>query len=327
MYFPRGTANSLNALRRRRGPNACRSEFHKLRASRRAYAAGLVNDPNLSFATCFALLPELRGWQPEGELCPRVRTSVRLCEIIRTDKSADGNAVHPRYDEATRDALRWMFASGEEADGMDADFDRTVDISACVLLKIYHEEEILPGVVRLMFRRNRRGSCLHDLAWAFFQSAGPRALRSVAERLLSPSAKDAELARLLLHLPQAGNSRREKRAQYARYLDWLEENRPYLSPTDEGLCATSSPHACAVNLSAKYLNRKPRAGGPEDAPPLTESEKGCLACFSAAQPEERELLAHFSCKLHEKDPLRWSEWIRRPLEKQIRAARGGEADR
>ncbi len=320
-------ANPLDALRRDRGPGPCRAFFHSLKSSKRAYAVGLLNDPKLSFATFFLLLPEMDGAVPEEELSERNRTAVRLCGILLDAPNTGGGAVHPEYGETVRDTLRWMFSAGAEADGMDADLDRIVDLSACILLQIYRDAEILPEVVRLLFLRNRKGALLHDLAWAFFRAADPRALRVAAEYLLSPAAEDAELARLLLHLPKAGNTTREKRAQYASYLRWLEENRPYLARTGESFNASCKPNACSVNLGAKYLHRKISPAGPAKPQPLTELEKNCLSCFAGASREEKELLARYSSKLREADPVRWNDWIRRPLNKQILSARSGEAER
>ncbi len=317
--------NPLDSIRKERGPGPCRNYFRDRLNSRRPDAEKLINDPALSFATFFTLLPELSSGEPPVSLSPRNREAQSLCRIIREDKSANGNAQHPSYVEGTRHVLRWMFSAGIEEDGLCQDFDRAVDISASILLKIYHDTEILPGVVRLLFLRNRKKACLHDLALAFFQSAGPDTLRETAKYLLSPRKEDVEFAQDLLHLPRTGNSLRDRRARYQEYLNWLDENRPYLAPTGDSFASSARPHACQVDLKAKYLHRGNFPGKKLSGNLPAKTETDCLSCFSRAKEEEKELLARYSCHLCEKDPGRWKEWIRLPLKSQLDSARKREA--
>lgn len=320
----RAGTNMLDTIRKKRGNAPCVEYFKSLQDSE---SLRLVNDPGLTFASFFVLMPVIQEKLRAQSLSARDLTAANLCNTILSSKKANGNLYRPAYNENTHEALRWMFLTGADADGLSEDFDHILDISAGILTKKYHDADILPKLVELVFSRGRRDAYLHDLAWAFFQSHDPTALKLAAEYLRSGNEKDAKLARSLLHLNLESDNPRSRRELYNNYLHWLSENNPYLYFTSENFNETNQPNVCSVDLSAKYLYRKISPRDHKPSTPLTETERNCLACFLNAPDEEKEFLARFSQKVRAKNPEYWNRWIRYPLEKQIEAAHnGGEGE-
>ncbi len=314
----------LDGIRKTRGAQACREFFEQSEKNGRAAAIKLADDGALSFGTFFTILPDLQRLQMQAELSERGRTAFRLCETILSGAKT-GMGICPEMNGGCQDTLLWIFLTGMLDDGMDGDFDRIIDASAAVLAKTYHDESFLPALVSLIFRRNRRGSYVHDLAWAFLQSHSPKALKLAADYLNSEDGRDAELAEDLLHLPHVEN-RQARREQHAGYLKWLEENGPYLLFGCAGFNATARPHVCDVDLAAKYLCRAvpDHRRIPKDG--LSEAEKSVLEGFAKIRGEEQETLAHFSSQIHRRNPVRWRRWIRSPLDAQLKAAKKGGGD-
>lgn len=316
----RADSNLLDTIRKRRGNIPCREYFKSLQQT-----AGmqLINDPQLTFATFFVLLPVIQEQTPNDSLNARNQSAANLCGIILNSKKVNGNFKHPAYDENAHEILHWMFATGADADGLSEDFDHILDISAGILTKKYHDTDIIPKLVQLVFSRGRKGAYLHDLAWAFYQSRDPNALKLAAEHLRSSDENEAELARILLHLKLESNTPKDKRELYNSYLQWLDENNPYLYFNNENFNETSRPNVCSVDLNAKYLYRKISPQNHKPTTPLTELEQNCLACFLNAPEEEKEFLARFSQKIRATNPAYWNRWIRYPLARQIEAAHNG----
>lgn len=126
-----------------------------------------------------------------------------------------------------------------------------------VLINTYRDKNILPLVVDLIFKRNRNEQYIHDLVWALFRSGDLQVLRLIAEYIKSSDPKDVELATKLLNIDEA-NMRAHNYDQerlYESYLNWLEENQPYLYFTQESFHYTSKPIFYAVNLQRKNYKK------------------------------------------------------------------------
>lgn len=318
------SAAVLDGIRKSRGAQACRDFFQEYEKNGRAGAIKLADDRALSFGTFFTLLPEIRRLQMQEELSERGRTAFRLCETILSGAKT-GMGICPEMNGGCQDTLLWIFLTGMLDDGIDGDFDRILDASAAVLAKTYHDESFLPALVTLIFRRNRQGTYVHDLAWAFLQSRSPKALRLAADYLRSEDGRDVELAEELLHLPHAENGQ-TRREQYASYLKWLEENGPYLLFECAGFNATARPHVCNVDLAAKYLGHEVANHRHMSQEDLSETEQAVLAGFAKMRDEEKEALAHFSSLVHRRSPSRWRRWIHSSLDAQLKAAKNGGRD-
>jgi hypothetical protein len=224
--------------------------------------------------------------------------------------------------------LLWMFHTGAADDGLNNQFDQTLDIVASVLVKTHHEKAILPVVAELIFKRNQKGAYLHDLTWIFFQARDANALRFIAGHLRSSDEKEVELARTLLNLsPDVPlKTYQDKQRQYTTYLSWLRQNSPYVYFTGESLQLTNSPIPCGVNQEAKYLckNISPRSRQP--LVPLTEPERTSLQNFNDIEEEEKAILAEYSQKLHDQNSPNWNQWMQLPVSKQIQVAKYGRRD-
>lgn len=318
------SAATLDRIRRNQGSQACRDFFTEYEKKGRAAAIRLADDRALSFGTFFTILPELRRLQLQEELSERGRTAAHLCETVLSGQKT-GMGICPEMNGGCQDTLLWIFLTGALDDGLDGDFDRILDASAAVLAKTYHDESFLPALVSLMFRRNRNGSYVHDLAWAFLQSHSSKALQLAADYLRSENSDDVGLAEELLHLPHTADARSRKE-QYASYLKWLEENAPYLLFDCAGFNATAQPHVCSIDLTAKYLGHAAAElkNSPRDG--LTDSERSMLAAFANMRDEEKEALAHFSAVFHKHSPARWKRWLNIPLDLQLQIAKKNGRD-
>ncbi|MGI5985050.1 MAG: hypothetical protein GXY01_04040 [Clostridiales bacterium] len=319
--------NDLDYIRRFRGAGACRNMFRKLGKERRQNAVSLVNDGRLFFASLFILRPEIDELNLMEELSERNRTALRICEKMLEEKNLSdepGSSV-PLNSEELHSVLLWMFSTGAYDDGLNDDFDQVLDTSASVLIKTHHEKTILPVMANMVFKRNQKGKYIHDLVWACFQSRDADALRIIASRLRSSAPKDAELARMLLHLPQDVplRSNYDRQNQYTSYLSWLKENDPYLYFTGESFQFCNEPVPCAVDLEAKYLCKDNSIRVFKPLCQAANEESSSSSNFSKLAEGEKEVLAKHSQKLHRENPSYWNEWMRYPIEKQIHIARNG----
>lgn len=299
----------LDRIRHMRGAAACRGFFRALARRDPREAARLLGDKRLAFGTLFLLRPDIDAFLPEKLLSYRDQTALRFClkcsEACR--KEADEKYTRPGTGEDARPVLLWIFTTGAADDGLCEEFDRVLDLAAAALIRLYREESILPAAAALIFRRRRRGSCLHDLIWAYFQAHSTAALRMIAEYLRSHDPKDTELARSLLHLPE---NETDNRRAYRAYLAWLKENDPYLYFTEESYQLTSAPVPCGVDLNAKFLCRKISRQSRSPASPLAPEETERLNAFRSAGAEEKEALARYSASLHRQNPNQWKKWMR-----------------
>lgn len=312
----------LERLRRTGGTGMLKNRFAGMLRRRKSDAVRMLNDEGLSFGTLYALRPEIEKAGIAGELSEKNRAALEICGKIAQDPKLLASGGIDYGDQTVHSAFLWMFQTGARDDGLGEAYDEALDLCASVLLRRYRETAILPELVDLIFRRNRKRGYLHDLIWAFFESRDPGALRYIAKYLRSENARDTELACLLLHLPRAGSSMREKANLYRSYLNWLDENKPFLYFTGESLQSSNQPEICGVDLGAKYLckNISPRSRRPAD--PLTQQEQESLSCFARTKEPDRAILSSYSRRLHDKDPARWEQWIHSPVEKQIETAKG-----
>ena len=319
--------NFLDRIRRTRGSNLCKSSFDQSEKRSRQNALRLINDDRLQFATLFILQEEIGKLDLKQDLSERNQIALDICEKTTDKKDALSASVHPLQlkSDKVRSVLRWIFLSGAADDGLSDEFDQILDAAAAVLIKTHQEKSVLPVVVDLIFRRNRKGKYHHDLIWAFFQTKDASALRFIAGYLRSPNKKDVDLAHTLLHLqqdtPMSTNTLRQK--EYVEYLAWLKENAPYLCFTGKNFQFSNSPVPCELDVDAKYLCKGISNPHKKTAHPFTEEESIRLNNLHDAQPEERTALANYSSTLYGKDKQRWSEWMQYPVEKQMQTAQYG----
>ena len=299
--------------------------FSDLALRDRPKALRLINDDKLRFPVLFILMADIGALNMFDGLNRRNLTAINICsrKIYKYDiEAVTANTLDRDVQFQT---LKWMFDTGKDwggpRDGHDP-YDAVIDYTAALLITEYEVKEVLRDVADMIFRRNRQGLYIHDLVWGFFQTLDRDALAIVAGYLLTNNPKDAELAVKLLGIEApTPMDRGEARKIYRQFLDWLNENKPYLYLTGEQFQMTSIPKHMDANREAKYLGKEisPRYRAPVE--PLTEYEIECLRRYREAPPEDQALLADYSHKLRGRDALLWHEWIGKQTAQQVAAAK------
>jgi hypothetical protein len=288
-----------------------------------AMALRHINDERLRFPVLFILMPEISTHELYSRLSPRNRVAIILCSK-KIYKHIMDTPIDAMNDDQWFQTLKWMFETGRDwdgpSDGHDP-YDAVIDYIAALLIVTYEDKSILKDVAGLIFRRNRQGHFIHDLVWSFFQTLDKDALVLISQYLLSENPRDVELAAKLLCIQAPVLNRDKARKIQRQFLDWFDDNKPYLYLTGEHFQMTSNPRHLDADTEAKYLGKEisPRFRAPIE--PLTEEEIECLRQFRAAAPEDQVQLTVYSHKLRNSDLRLWYEWMRKQLAEQVLAAR------
>ncbi|MFU0831379.1 MAG: DUF4132 domain-containing protein [Oscillospiraceae bacterium] len=327
MYTNDGPVGTLEYIRRICGIDVCKKRFQRIVQTRRESAARMLNSADLRFPTLFALKTEIEKAELTPKLNEKIQAALQICNTVLEENKAVPGCGIPYSDENVHAAFLWIFLTGAENDGLSNDYDEILDLSASVLTRRYREKSILPVLAKLIFRRNRKKGYLHDLIWAFFQAHDPASLKYIAPYLRSSNARDRELARLLLHLPDVEENSKSRENQYRNFMNWLRENNSYLYFTGESLQSSNQPQICNLDLGARYLCKQisPRKHKPLE--PLSKQEEEVLSCFAQAQDDDKTVLSEYSRKLYTRNPRYWRRWIHLPVSEQLRIAKSGTRGR
>lgn len=317
----------LDNLRISGGTERVRQVFGGLvRRDRREALMQLCNK-SLQFPTFFILLHDIAAFELTSELDPQKKAAVHICNKKIILPGLNPSDIETQQGEILYKALLWMFDTGKlwggPGGGRDG-FDSVMDYVSARLILDFDEKTVLPDVVELIFRRNRRGLLIHDLVWCFFQTLGHDSLTKTAGYLMSSNPKDRELACKMLHLEiGAVPDRAEAKELYDYFINWLNDNKPYLYLTGEHFQMTSNPMHLSCDLEAKYLNKEisPRYRAPIE--PLSENEADCLRAFREVPTNEQRLLTDYSHTLRRLDARLWDEWMHKQVAEQVIAARKG----
>ncbi len=304
------------------GTRRLKRTFNDLALRDRMEALRQLNDEKLRFPVLFVLISDIGTHKMIDGLNQRNRTAVNICsrKIYKYDietAAEDLTCSGERFQ-----VLKWMFDTGKGWDGPSGGhdpYDAVIDYTVSLLIVEYDDKAVLKDVAALIFRRNRRGLFIHDLVWSFFQSLDGEALATLAGYLLSNDPRDAALAAKLLCLDTPSSNRSEARIIHRQFLDWCNENKPYLYLTGEHFQMTSKPRHLDADREAKYLGKEisPRYRAP--AEPLTESEIECLRGYREASPDDQEALTEHSHRLRTRDVGLWQEWMRKQPAEQVAA--------
>ncbi|MDR2931970.1 MAG: hypothetical protein LBV27_02575 [Oscillospiraceae bacterium] len=241
----------LDTVRTRDGDKACIDALRAAYERGATAAAEAVNDPALSFPSLYILLPHIHGLG----LLPLLETrGARAAGIVAQIMEPDAPDYLSRKDADTYAALRWILETGYDADGLDAGYKKTLDITVSVLIDLYGDMNILPLAAHMIFARNKVGQNTHDLIWAFFHSRDAQALHLIAARLASENAEEAKFAGELLGIDRFEGSNDFDGVE--NFPAWLETNSRRLTFTGESHQYASKPTVFTINNSNFPTDRR-----------------------------------------------------------------------
>lgn len=320
--------NSINPLDRIRldnGIDEMKDYFLGLAKKNNEKAVNLINAENLHFPTLFLLKNEINRLNLFDNLNLRNKTAIEITtEVLKKNKKISINEyISSDLTQIAYSVLKWIFDTGFYDDGLSNEYDEVLDITAILLIRIYRDQTILPTIVDMIFDRNRKGLFNHDLVWAFFESKDPNSLIMIANHLLSTETKDIDLAsKLLSFIPGMEKSNTaNKEKKYTSFLNWLEENSPFLYFTGQSLQQVNRPITYVIDLEAKYLNKYVSSDTGKKLKSFTDEEAKLLDEFNKLDSNTRILLANFSSMLYHKNKHWWNQWIHYPIAEQIRIAK------
>lgn len=316
-----GDYGFLDKIRINEGNEKCRAVFGEICESDKRRAVMLLGDRQMTFPCLYILLPQIRAYGLERYLNPRAAMARRIVESIgRRNASGSGDGLSERSD-AVYPVLKWMLDTGQAEDGMNDDFEEILETVVSVLINTYKDTRTVPAALDLAFSRNRMGHNIHQLVWSAFRIHDPQTLKLVAQRIRSTEEQDVRLACSLLGIPSAGGDEAEdNQKRYDAYMQWLNENDPFLYFTGESMQMTSQPVFCRVDLERKYVHRETPSYDQQPITPADDMESQSLAAFNTLSEDEKALLSEYSHQAHQANPAEWKRWLQRPINEQIKTA-------
>lgn len=309
-----GGFGGLDQLRIKYGKKIFPEKFART-AQNNDLAARMVNKGVKRFATLYLLIPKIDSMELYSSLNEKLQLAVLITADIIPDMELDHAAILDTYDEPAKQALRWMFFTGVEDDGLDNTFDGVLDCAASILIRRYRDMSVLSSVIPLIFRRNRRGKYIHDLLWAVAGVQDPKLLLNIAGYLDSPYETDRKLARFLLNIKNIGSMTWRGQKHFS---SWYHENRPYLYFIGEAFNQTSEPSLCGLDLGAKYLCCPRTAANSGGEPPA--APKDLPQEFLNCQIDRKRKMANYSHRLYRLDKRAWQKWKMLPFDRQAEIA-------
>lgn len=315
----------LDNLRCSKGPDDLKDFFRQLSRQDPDKAHVFINDKKLQFSTLFILKDEIQQVNLLRNLNQRNKTALMVVKKILSGN--EQNTVQEnlsfKHIHMIHSTLKWILESGFSSDGMNDEYDRILDVTCAILTKIYKDNTILPVMANMIFERYKKGFLIHDLIWAFFQSASPESLVIIGEKLLSPDKEDVEIAcKLLNFIPELEKSTGRAK-KYTSFLNWMKENSPFLKYTGESFQQTWNPRPYRVVLEGKYLCRNICCDTGKAFCRPSEVECKLLEEFKKLDTGTKVLLSNFSLKIHNRNIYLWNLWRSSSLEDQIKIARIG----
>lgn len=315
----------LDKVRSDKGTDELKDFFHEIVKKDLQEAANFINDKDLQFATLFVLREEIEQNKLFNSLTQRNKTALLITKEILTDKKNNLAYEHLSFDyvQIIHLALKWILETGFKDDGMNDEYDRILDITAILLIKMYKDKTSLSAIANMIFERYKKGFLIHDLVWAFFQIEDPQSLMIIGERLLSSSVEDVNIASRLLNFIPEINKDISKERKYTAFINWMKENSPFLHYTGESFQQTTNPRPYRVVLEGKYLCKNICCNTGKALWSTSDEEHRLLEEFKKLDHNTKILLSNFSLRVHHKNVYLWNIWLRYSLEDQIKIARIG----
>jgi hypothetical protein len=316
-------SNLLDKINYEKGGDKLKLYFHELYISHKEEAINLINDEKLCFSSLFLLRSEIEQFKFFSDLSLRNRISLEVTKDIIEKNVSSIEYLSEEHKINIHTALKWMLQSGANHDGLNHEYDRVLDITAAILIKIYEDKTVLTIVVDIIFKRYEKGYLIHDLVWAFFEAKEPESLALVGKYLLSQKTKEVELATKLLKFALNMEFKDNNEKQFEFFSNWLKENHDFLYFTGETFQQSSNPMPYALMKASKYLCKKTSLHTGNSVKPLTEKENSLLVNFNKIDNNLKSIVADFSFKIYKKDIQLWEKWISNPIEEQIKIAKAG----
>jgi hypothetical protein len=313
----------LENIRKKQGNKNCREVFNKILKDSKDKAVALINEEHITFPCLFLLFHDIKA----ATLYPNLNNHNRnVYDMIQRTLSPN-RSNFSNNDDSEHKILKWILETGSDEYELNEQYEYILDITVSVLINTYLEKSILPIVVEMIFERNRTGRYIHDLVWSAFRANHPLTLKMIAERLKSANKEDVELACRLLNIEVINRENNSSFYQtlYNKYIEWLEENSPFLYSTGENMQYSSTPVFYLVDYERKYIFKGLSTYTKTSAEP-SDDERDCLQAFKTLSQEDQMLLADYSYKIHNRDIGQWEELIHQPLSEQIKAAKENRGD-
>ncbi|MDU7337774.1 MAG: hypothetical protein E7L17_06635 [Clostridium sp.] len=309
-------------IRTTQGDEACKTTFIEHAKKDVRQAVSQLNDNRLAFPCLYILHEPILQQHAQRYLNMRNMTALQLINQVKGYKAVGINTFSAKQ-KSSYPVLKWILETGFKEEILEDDYEEVLDLSISVLINIHKDADILPMAADILFQRNRNDRLIHDLVWALFRFRDPQVLKLIAQRLSSANQKDANLAAELLHtdLIEKSALKSGKKEALEAYLDWLEENLPYLYFTEESFQYTSKPEFCTLDLERKYLQKGTPSLNKVPITTLAPEEQQCMAAFQKLSKDEKRLLSNYSHRIHNKSISDWEEWLHVPTHEQIKAAK------
>ena len=319
-----GIKGALDIIRLDKGPDVLKAFFNELSKKNYKEAISILNEENLHFCSLYILKSEVKALNLSDYLNLRNKIAIGVIdEILEGNKSMQSmECSSSEYIQTVCSVLKWILVSGFIDDGFEDDYDRVLDISSVLLVKVYGDRTVLPILADAIFERNRKGYLYNDLVWAFFESRYPYGLILIASRLLSKQPEDVRLAQKLLSFIPGIDIKRTtaNERQYITALHWLEKNSPFLYFTGESFQQSLSPRPYRIVLEAKYLCKAVSIDTGKTIEPLSGNDHKLLKEFSELDNDAKIMLSNYSLMLHNNNINRWNAWIHRSTTEQVEIA-------
>jgi hypothetical protein len=315
---------ALDIIRLDKGVDGLKAFLNELKEKDSKEVISLLNEDNLHFSSLYILRPEIKALSLFDYLSLRNKIAISFMDEILT-----GNGNMPNiecsaseYIQTVRSVLKWMLVSGFTDDGLEDDYDKVLDASSALFVKVYGDRTVLPIMADAIFERNRKGYLYNDLVWAFFESRYPYGLILIAARLLSKQPEDVRLAQKLLSFIPGLDSKRTvaNERQHLTVLRWLEKNYQFLHFTGESFQQSASPKPYRVVLEAKYLYKTVFIDTGKIIEALSKNENKLLKDFIELDKDTKILLSNYSLMLHNNNINLWYTWIHRAVIEQVEIA-------
>ncbi len=302
----------LDDLRLHNSYEKTRDLFHRLCEQDAVKAVNLINDEELSYPSLYILQPEISKHSLDNTLSPKNRLALDIGKKLIAHRHPD------EASESVHEVLRWMLQSGSGATGLGEEYDTIMDLAALLLIKAYHDNDILQLVEDMIFSRHRKGLNTYDAEWALFESGDTECIAMVARRLLSEDVRDVSMARRMLGFIPCFSEHEDARRQYQCVTQWLNRNRRFIRYTGESNQKCSGPQPFRVTLEEKYMQQT--LGG-DDWNRLQTGGQEAVAVFKQLGETDRELLSEYSHHLRSTGMQQWRRWMNSPVTEQLDAAR------